>query len=383
LPFEEVTDPAAPRVRRVCLAHRPDPDQEPVLVPLHRTPFRIGRSRDAHLVLESPRVSKAHAEIRSRHEGGYVVRDLGSRNGTFVNGDRIETDTPIDVGDVLHVANREISMVLAEVAERPHDQTWAGESESREIDLFRGLRDLYRVLRGKRVAAVFQPIVRLEDGSPVGFEALGRNTLDSDEYDTATLFRIATENHKSTDLSRLMRTVALGAVPDLPPGDTRIFMNVHSQEMGASDLLFELERTSRAIAPRTLVVEVHEAAIADLGAMRELRAELDRLGIELAYDDFGAGRSRLTQLAEVPPDFLKLDMSLIRGIEASPGRKELVSALLRVMRDVGVRVVAEGVETRPEHETMVRLGCELGQGFLYRRPAAAELLGGHDTAPDP
>lgn len=352
------------------------------MVPLHRTPFRIGRSRDAELVLESPRVSKEHAEIVSRVGGGYAVRDLGSRNGTFVNGEMIDTETAVKVGDVLHIANREITIVMAEIAEREQDETWAGDSGSREIDLFRGLRDLYRIITGERVAAVFQPIIRLSDEVVVGFEALGRNTLKKPAYDTTTLFRIASENDKSTALSRVMRKVSIADIWRLPDPEARIFMNVHPQEMLEADLLSEIEQTAKALEGRTLVVEIHEGAIADLGQMRELRSELERRKIELAYDDFGAGRSRLTQLAEVPPDFLKLDMSLIRNIERSPGRQELVSALVQLMNDVGVRVIAEGVETDAEHQTVVSLGCTLGQGYLYRRPAPAELLGARDTKPD-
>ncbi|MGE0786091.1 MAG: EAL domain-containing protein [Sandaracinaceae bacterium] len=370
-----------PRSRRVCLSYRPDSSSEPVVVPIGANPFRIGRNREAELSLESPRVSKDHAEIVAQPSGGLAVRDLGSRNGTFVNGEQIQGLTTLSVGDVLHIANREITVVLAEVEERGYDQTWAGDSGSAEIDLYRGLRDLYRILTGSRVSAVFQPIVRLDDRSTIGFEALGRNTLNPKEYDTATLFRIATENEKSTDLSRLMRNVALETMWQLPSPGARVFMNVHPHEMMATDLLAELERTAKNLDGRTLVVEIHEGAIADLGQMRELRSELERRKIELAYDDFGAGRSRLTQLAEVPPDFLKLDMSLIRNIERSPGRQELVAALVRLMEDVGVSVVAEGVETEEEHRVVALLGCHLGQGYLYQRPDLPERLGQRDTSP--
>ena len=78
-------------------------------------PFRIGRSRAAQLVLESPRVSKLHAEI-AQNGRGLVIRDLDSRNGTFVNGERVEGSRAIQYGDVLHVAHRELTLVLAELA---------------------------------------------------------------------------------------------------------------------------------------------------------------------------------------------------------------------------------------------------------------------------
>ncbi len=343
-------------------------------VPLLPLPFRIGRSPDAELVLGSPRVSKLHAEIDANGRG-YVVRDLGSRNGTFVNGERVIGERPLQAGDVVHIAHRELEVVMAEGDERGmDDSTLAGQPLGSEAEYYRGTRDLYRILSGRAVCAVFQSIVSLADGVLIGYEALGRNTLTNVSYDATTLFRIANERGKATELSRIMRTAALADVPALPAGE-RLFMNVHPAEMLAGGLLEELERAARVLAPhRKLVAEIHEAAIVDHATMRTLRDALSARGIELAYDDFGAGRARLMELAEVPPDFLKLDMALVRGIDESPNRQELVAALVRVMREAGVRVIAEGSETNEEHRVCRELGCELGQGFLIRHPVPVDDL---------
>lgn len=344
-------------------------------VPLAGFPFRIGRSRDAELVLASPRVSKRHAEIVLNGRG-YVVRDLGSRNGTFVNGERVDEERHIAVGDVVHVAHRELRLVLAEPGEHAvDDSTLAGAAVEGGAESFRGTRDLYRIIQGRQVSAVFQSIVTLDGGDVIGFEALGRTTLADIRWDATTLFRIAHERERADELSRLMRAVALTETSLLPSRGSRVFMNVHPDEMLRGDLLGELERAAEALGEeRSLVAEIHEAAIAEPAQMRKLRVELKARGIELAYDDFGAGRSRLMELAEVPPDFLKLDMGLIRGIDESPGRQELVAALVKVMNDTGIRVIAEGIETRGEHLTCRQLGCELGQGFLIRHPVPAQDL---------
>lgn len=338
-------------------------------------PFRIGRTRGADLVLGSPRVSKRHAEIVA-DGAGLAIRDLGSRNGTFVNGERVRGLHPLDVGDVLHVAHRELRLVRAAPGgEEVDDSTLAGSPDDAAAAAFRTTRDLYRIIRGRRVSAVFQAIVTLGEGAVIGYEALGRTTLTDARYDATTLFRVAHERERADELSRLMRTVALSEVPALPARGERLFMNVHPDEMLRGDLLAELERAAAALdGRRRLVAEIHEAAIADPAQMQTLRAELKARGIELAYDDFGAGRSRLMELAEVPPDFLKLDMSLIRRIDASAGRQELVAALVKVMNDQGIRVIAEGIETSAEHDTCRQLGCELGQGFLIRHPAPADDL---------
>ncbi|HEY8430314.1 MAG TPA: EAL domain-containing protein [Sandaracinaceae bacterium] len=368
------------RDQRLCLEHRPDAGEAPVRVALRPLPFRIGRSPEAELVLSSPRISKLHAEIDANGHG-YLVRDLGSRNGTFVNGERVEGERLLQPGDVLHIAHRELTVVPAEGDERGiEDSTLAGQLTEDEASYYRGTRDLYRILTGRTVRAVFQAIVSLRDGTTIGYEALGRHTLASVTYDATTLFRIAHDRGKATELSRIMRTAALRDVPALPLAGERVFMNVHPAEMIAGGLLDELERAAEALGEgRRLVAEIHEAAMVDAHTMRTLRNELVARGIEVAYDDFGAGRARLMELAEVPPDFLKLDMSLVRGIDESPARQELVAALVRVMREAGVRVIAEGIETIGEHEACRELGCELGQGFLIRHPMPVTDL--RDTLP--
>ena len=73
----------------------------------------------------------------------------------------------------------------------------------------------------------------------------------------------------------------------------------------------------------------------------------------------------------MPPDFIKLDLSLVRDIDQSPARRDLVAALTRVMRDLGIRVLAEGIETQGERDVCLEIGCELGQGYLIARPARA------------
>lgn len=349
-------------------------------VPLSRLPFRIGRSPVAELVLESPRVSKLHAEI-DENGRGYVIRDLGSRNGTFVNGERILGERVLQVGDVVHVAHRELELVLADADEpKFDDSTLAGQMQGCEADACKMTRDLYRILSGRLVCAVFQSICSLADGTVVGYEALGRHTLVSAPYDVTTLFRVAAERGRAAALSRMMRTAALAEVPALPKQGQRVFMNVHPAELLAGDLIDELGRAADMLRPdRQLVAELHEAAIVDTTTMRSLRAELSARGIELAYDDFGAGSARLMELAEVPPDFLKLDMGLVRNIDESPNRQELVAALVRVMREAGVRVIAEGIETAGEHRTCRELGCELGQGFFIRHPVSVADL--RDTWP--
>ena len=208
----------------------------------------------------------------------------------------------------------------------------------------------------------------------IGYEALARNALPDTKYGPADLFMLATQLDKAAELSRLMRSVALEDAPGLPGGELRVFINAHPKEMASADFASSLRWVSDALPDQIPVLEIHEGAITDPKAMRRLRDELSDMRIELAYDDFGAGRSRLRELTEVPPDFIKLDMSLIRGIDTNAPRQDLVRALTKVMVDLGIAVLAEGIETEAEYLACVELGCELGQGYLIERPQPVASL---------
>jgi EAL domain-containing protein (putative c-di-GMP-specific phosphodiesterase class I) len=123
-------------------------------------------------------------------------------------------------------------------------------------------------------------------------------------------------------------------------------------------------------------LEIHETAVTDPVKMAEMRAHLAALKISLAYDDFGSGQSRLNELIESPPDYLKFDMSLIRDIDsATPQRQQILATLVQMVRSLGIVPLAEGVETEGESATCLQMGFELGQGYLYGKPSAARKSG--------
>ena len=130
--------------------------------------------------------------------------------------------------------------------------------------------------------------------------------------------------------------------------------------------LAELQGTERQ-----LVLEIHEDAVADLPTWRNLRARVHAMGMQIAYDDFGAGQARYLELADSPPEFLKLDMKLIRDIHLNRSRQHLVQALTRASINLGVQVIAEGVESAEEEDVCRSLGCHFGQGYYFARPQAA------------
>jgi EAL domain-containing protein (putative c-di-GMP-specific phosphodiesterase class I) len=103
--------------------------------------------------------------------------------------------------------------------------------------------------------------------------------------------------------------------------------------------------------------------------MASMKQALTERGFGLAYDDFGIGQSRLLELTDVPPDYLKLDISLTQGMQSNRPRLEMVSAVLRVVAALGTRVIAEGIECAEVAGMCRDIGCHLGQGFFFGHPA--------------
>jgi EAL domain-containing protein (putative c-di-GMP-specific phosphodiesterase class I) len=148
-----------------------------------------------------------------------------------------------------------------------------------------------------------------------------------------------------------------------------LFLNIHPAEFETQGLFASIAGARQRSPQMRLTLEVHEGALADLEAIDRLRLQLGRSGVGLAYDDFGAGQARLLELAEVPPHYLKFDMSFVRGIDSAPqSRKRLLTSLVQVARDLLVYTVAEGVETAGEAEVCMRIGFTHAQGFHFGRP---------------
>jgi EAL domain-containing protein (putative c-di-GMP-specific phosphodiesterase class I) len=146
-----------------------------------------------------------------------------------------------------------------------------------------------------------------------------------------------------------------------------VFINLHPADLGDDALVDPAAPLSR-FATR-VVLEITERARLEAtpdvpGRVQRLRA----MGYRVALDDLGAGYAGLTSFAALSPEIVKIDMSLIRGLDADPLRRKLVASLAGLCRDLGIVVVAEGIETEAEREASVLCGCELLQGFLIGRP---------------
>jgi EAL domain-containing protein (putative c-di-GMP-specific phosphodiesterase class I) len=339
-------------------------------------PFRVGRLPHLGLTLASDSVSKEHGELFL--QGGTLhVRDLGSKNGTFVNSERVG-EARLREGDILHFAQVEFRVGRQEIDggdELGLEPATVALGDMKLPEQFvEGTRELPELLRERRVSMVFQPIVSLPSGTLAGYEALGRGRHPRLPEAPLDLFRIAAGVGAEAELSQLFRETALelvqakGRIPAL-------FLNVHPAELEKPGLVAAVVEARAKVPQLRLTLEVHEGALADLESVDRLRTQLSRSGVGIAYDDFGAGQARLLELAEVPPHYLKFDMSFVRGIDTAPAsRQRLLTSLVSVARDLLVYTVAEGVETAQEADVCMRVGFTHAQGFFFGRPRPIEDL---------
>ncbi|MCA9076874.1 MAG: EAL domain-containing protein [Planctomycetaceae bacterium] len=338
-------------------------------VPVNSPTFKIGRRSEMDLTLRSPRVSGEHAEIILVGETIFI-RDLGSRNGTFVNRRRVDQVTPIGEGDHIELADMEFRIEYrpskaVHATSKAHLNDTMDEIETLESAWV--LSQLDELIGKRAVVPHYQVIMGLMHSSPVGYEALARSSVSGLE-NPGTMFETAKLADREAELSLLCRAQAVELGVHLPKGSS-IFLNTHPAESLHEHVLPSL-RHLRTIAPEhTLVVEIHEGAIDDLSSVRRFIDELKDHEIGIAYDDFGSGRSRLVELIQAPPNFLKFDIGLIRDIHKSPKQQQrMLKILVEMVHDMGTRAVAEGVEKRHEAECCRDLGFDYLQGYFFGRP---------------
>lgn len=339
------------------------------VVPINASPFTIGRTDDCDLTLRSKWISRHHAQI---HLSGSLlwIRDLDSTNGTFLNQKKITEAELLEVDDILNFAGSKFRVTSRQMVRSAlADETFSFDSVEDQAQVNPYERPLLKLISERNVIPHFQPILNLSTLHVIGYEILGRIAGYDLPSNPAELFSIADMLGHSAELSAIFREEGVQVGKKLN-GYPQLFVNTTPTEIYQMDTLIQsLERICEIAPSNRIVVEVSEKAVTNTWAMERFRAKLADLNLGLAYDDFGVGQSRLVELAKVPPDFLKFDMSMIRNIHIAPKRlHQMVLTFVNVARDLGIATLAEGVECREESETCQQIGFEYVQGYLYGRP---------------
>ncbi|TMB93133.1 MAG: EAL domain-containing protein [Chloroflexi bacterium] len=244
------------------------------------------------------------------------------------------------------------------------DVTNAVRAEEVERQLARQqLSRIREAIRSDALTMVFQPIVSVPGGQVLGWEALARFAMPPN--------RAPDRWFEEASVVGLRQQLELRAVRDAL-AVARGLHNGHFVSVNASPetlLSPRFAALAREVGSGRLVVEVTEDALGDdNGQLRHAVDDLRSAGVRFAIDDAGAGFSRLRQIVQLMPEFLKLDVSLTRGIDSDPVKRSLASALVKFAGEIGAVLIAEGVETARELELLGELGVDEAQGFLLGKP---------------
>ena len=242
-----------------------------------------------------------------------------------------------------------------------------------ERERARRVADLRASLRDRGVYVDYHPIVVTETREIFGYEALARGVMRS-LRSPEVMFDVAAEADLVWELSRLCRARAIEGIETRLQPDELLFINVDPHDF--SDPAFDENELK---SPERVVIEITErTAIKDYPKFRErLRAFRER-GLRFAVDDAGSGYAGLGSIANLEPDFIKLDISLINAIDTNFIKQNLVETMVKFANDHGAKVIAEGVERAEEFHAVHELGVHLVQGFFLHRPSHLPIPAGRE-----
>ncbi|WP_216324449.1 putative bifunctional diguanylate cyclase/phosphodiesterase [Deinococcus aestuarii] len=252
----------------------------------------------------------------------------------------------------------------------------------RRNELERSLQD---VLGRGELWLAYQPVVALASGQTVGCEALLRwQSPVHGAVSPADFIPLAEERGLIREIGAwvLREACTLAARWQREGRGVKVAVNVSAVQLRDPHFAREVAATLRSagLCPSGLELEVTETAVmADLGAATRQLAEVRALGVSVALDDFGTGYASLELVRELPLDKLKLDRSFVTGAERDTRRQVIVASVIHLAGDLGLTVVAEGLETAAQRDMLLALGCPLAQGYLYARPLPPEELRRHLT----
>jgi EAL domain-containing protein (putative c-di-GMP-specific phosphodiesterase class I) len=275
-----------------------------------------------------------------------------------------QLDLPVGASVVLfNPTIRPERQVLQAMEDARHDAMLERELRDREHS-----RQLRNVILSGQINVRYEAIVDIHNAQVLGYEALSRGPEGTDLTSPRELFRRAEDAGLLFELDCQCRKTALAGAHRMPAGST-LFLNCLPTAIGDPNLRDDgLRKLLEAfdMRPTDLVLEISESeSIENFGAFREVADSCRELGIQIAIDDAGTGYASLEAIMEIAPDYIKADMTLIRGIDEDRPRQEVVRAINSVALGIGAKVIAEGIETEGELHAVRELGIRYGQGFYF------------------
>ncbi len=236
--------------------------------------------------------------------------------------------------------------------------------------------EIQRIIRHKDIQTVYQPIVKLDQGDIIGYEALSRGPSNTLFQNPENLLAAAEIHDMLWDLEILLRSLAIERAHGLNDNQF-LFLNVDPNVI--KDPKFEKGLTKEylekfGISPDNIIFEITErTAIEDYEAFTEILKYYTNQGYKIAIDDAGSGYSGMNTIVETKPHFIKIDMNIVRDIHKDSFKQAIVKSFVQLGNNTNIRIIAEGIEKKEELKTLIRLGVYAGQGYYFQRPASKLL----------
>jgi EAL domain-containing protein (putative c-di-GMP-specific phosphodiesterase class I) len=353
------------------LEHLSPESDLPAQIPVEKYPFTIGRNESVDLRIDSSRVSREHAQI-IREAGAYIVKDLQSTNGTFVNGNRVQ-ESPLCDGDMLMVANEEFTFYAGPVDRATRMVTQLIEFDVQESSskqdlsqqVIHAVRLLQEMLLQGSLSTAWQTIFRLSDGQPYGYEARGWGESEAGELSEAVRLVLAIDCRLTARVRYLSRMIAAEEASVLP-SEGPVFVRFDTKDMGAGGMTESIAQLRELLPPeRRLILALPYNAACNLPFAQELHRQRRSKEVGLAYYDFADLHEKALQQMEIVPDYLLLAKSVVRGLSDNFERQRMMQAIIASVRKLGGEIIALGLNTQSQVELCRDLGCRFGQG-TYR-----------------
>ncbi|HEY5907709.1 MAG TPA: EAL domain-containing protein [Vicinamibacteria bacterium] len=257
------------------------------------------------------------------------------------------------------------------IVQRAVAEALAFAAHQKKADEILVLERLQDILLRERVATAYQPILRMKEGTVMGFEALSRGPRGSGLDTADALFGAAEHHNLLIELDRLCRCRALLSSGRIP-STSKIFVNtlpatIRDPQFRGKSLIDFLDKAQ--VNPDRIVIEITEKlVIENYSLFREAMAYFTDLGMSFAVDDVGSGYSGLESIARLRPTYLKIDISLVRDVHISKVNQYMVQAIIFLGHNIGAKVIAEGIQTEEETQHLRSMGVDYGQGYFLARP---------------
>jgi diguanylate cyclase (GGDEF)-like protein len=360
-------------------------------VPVHDTVARWGSDEFAVLVENAGTGPEVVSEIAERLVGvisaepfrvaGQQIALTASVGVALACRDAVSPGTPDNPGDPagLVLRNADVAMSRAKEAGGDRVEIYAAHMHADAVRRLEIVTDLQRAISNNELTLQYQPIVELATSRVIGAEALLRWWRGGEVVTPGEFLGAAEESGVIVTLGEwvLRQACAQGAAWRRASWNVGISVNLSARQITAPGFAARLAAilAETGLPPGALTVEVNEQILVEEGGLIADRlADLHRTGVRMAIDDFGTGYASLAHLRQLPLDTIKVDPCFVAGLGLDDTLTLLTRTVVQVGRELGLRVIAEGIEQPRQLSALREMGCDYGQGFLVARPMAAPAV---------